>query len=72
MELVSILVLLDDAYRLDRIDSLEITINRVSILVLLDDAYRHWLILNCGDGVKVSILVLLDDAYRPFSAMSPP
>ena len=64
--LVSILVLLDDAYRQGAGQDSQ-TWCRVSILVLLDDAYRHGgkkPAARCRQ--RVSILVLLDDAYRPF------
>ena len=60
---VSILVLLDDAYRL-RVGFSLPHLGAVSILVLLDDAYRPWLYPPCLCLQKVSILVLLDDAYR--------
>ena len=61
--LVSILVLLDDAYRPPGLSERPRT-KTVSILVLLDDAYRQ---LTQGLSLpqdSVSILVLLDDAYR--------
>ena len=61
---VSILVLLDDAYR-HLWFPLLFFLTRVSILVLLDDAYRLENIAVKLDGRdSVSILVLLDDAYR--------
>ena len=61
--MVSILVLLDDAYRrCCWIDGIRAYF--VSILVLLDDAYRHLRPSGTAGSVPVSILVLLDDAYR--------
>ena len=61
---VSILVLLDDAYR-QKVWPSCLPGYFVSILVLLDDAYRLFYDLN-GNKIahQVSILVLLDDAYR--------
>ncbi len=66
---VSILVLLDNAYRLRYSHLRPGRRLQVSILVLLDNAYR----LACTQGaigsaavcLVVSILVLLDNAYRP-------
>ena len=60
---VSILVLLDDAYRRKVLESCCENI-RVSILVLLDDAYRSLPDQDRTYQYIVSILVLLDDAYR--------
>ena len=63
---VSILVLLDDAYRPPGLSERPRT-KTVSILVLLDDAYRQ---LTQGLSLpqdSVSILVLLDDAYRNYA-----
>ena len=68
---VSILVLLDDAYRLYH-NGRTGTINNVSILVLLDDAYRpHEQYWYGKTYPPVSILVLLDDAYRHSIIVSP-
>ena len=62
---VSILVLLDDAYRLLLNFPLVGDHLSVSILVLLDDAYRHGILGRLRYSFPiVSILVLLDDAYR--------
>ena len=61
--LVSILVLLDTAYRLYFLWPLP-KCRMVSILVLLDTAYRLVTSFICFLGNLVSILVLLDTAYR--------
>ena len=62
---VSILVLLDDAYRPYPEECKPKPVVVVSILVLLDDAYRPICYQFLGLLFrKVSILVLLDDAYR--------